>query len=88
MKTIAHAGAHAGTRLGVLNNSDIAVAVVIAGNRAVQYPEGFDLTAVKADNFVAVFCFSSVSVVHSFICFELLCVKCCNHRSIAPMNEH
>jgi hypothetical protein len=50
-----------------LNRGDVAVAVVIPGLRVIEHANGSDLSAVgQLNDFVAVLCFTSVSIVHYF----------------------
>ncbi len=56
--------AHAGVLVRRLDDGDVAVAVIVAWDRAVQHAKGFDFATVEANDLVAVLRFSSVSVVH------------------------
>jgi hypothetical protein len=64
VQAVAQAGADVSSDRG-----DLAVAIVVAGSRAMQHADGFDLASVQLDDFVAILCFSSVSVVHDLFCF-------------------
>ena len=70
-----------------LHNRDVSVAIIVARCRAMQDSECFDFPTVKADDFVSVFCFSSVSVVHGFIrpfwpkCWAVGMSPCERHRA-------
>jgi hypothetical protein len=68
--------AHARVFIGSLNDSNIAIAVVIARNRAMQNPKRFNFAAAQANNLVAILRFSSVSIVH--ICFLFIGRNCPN----------
>lgn len=90
MKAIAQAGVF----VSGLHNGNVAVAGVPAiGARTVQHSKRFDLSAVQSDNFVTVFRFSSVSVVHGVFGFgfgfgfeKTLLRRLKVHRVISP--EH
>lgn len=56
--------AHAGVVVGLLNDCDIAVAVIVAWRCAVQHAEGDDLAAFQLYDFVAILCLAAVAIVH------------------------